>query len=57
VAKTVPLMRSLKVDRIEDVRYPASRKHKDDNRPSMVFEEFPPAYTLIDLYEDLSINI
>ncbi len=28
----------------------------DDNRPSMVFEEFPPAYTLLDLYEDHSIT-
>jgi hypothetical protein len=25
---------------------------KDENRVSMVFDEFPPAYTLIDLYAD-----
>lgn len=100
ILSIIPLLRSMKDTPLDDIRYPASRQHKDalqlkdlfskyrnvklclsghthqidelnflgvkylcggavsgnwwadDNRTSLVFEEFPPAYTIIDLFED-----
>jgi 3',5'-cyclic-AMP phosphodiesterase len=100
ILSIIPLLRSMKDTQLEDIRYPASRQHKDalqlkdlfykyrnvklclsghthqvdelsflgvkylcggavsgnwwadDNRTSLVFDEFPPAYTIIDLFDD-----
>ncbi|HTF22121.1 MAG TPA: metallophosphoesterase [Chryseolinea sp.] len=99
ILSVIPLMRGLKEEKLEDIRYPASRQHRDalqlknlfykhpnvklclsghthqidqvnfigvqyftggtvsgnwwgDHRDSVIFEEFPPAYTLIDLFAD-----
>lgn len=103
ILSIIPLMRSLKQEKLEDIHFPASTQHRDafelknlfykhpnvklclsghthqvdkvdflgvqylcggavcgnwwgDNRDSIVFDEFPPAYTIIDLYEDGTIN-
>lgn len=104
ILSIIPLLRSMKDTPLDDIRYPASRQHKDalqlkdlfyrhknvrlclsghthqvdelnflgvkylcggavsgnwwadDNRTSLVFDEFPPAYTIIDLFEDGSSN-
>jgi Icc protein len=100
ILSIIPLLRSMKDTPLEDIRYPASRQHRDalqlkglfykypnvklclsghthqvdelnflgvkylcggavsgnwwadDNRTSLVFDEFPPAYTIIDLFVD-----